>query len=90
MSVSRMLCGLVLCLFLLAPSAWADDAGKVVRLQGRAEAREDNAARPLAVGDPIRSGDVLRTGSGSRLLIQFTDGMELTLSDGAEMADQQA
>ena len=86
MSVSRILCSLVLGLFLLSPSAWADDAGKVVRLQGRAEAREGSIARSLAVGAPIRSGDVLRTGAASRLLIQFTDGMELTLSDGAEMA----
>jgi hypothetical protein len=87
MSVSRVLCGLMALGFLfLSPAVRADDAGKVIRLQGGAEAREGRATRPLAAGDPIRSGDVLRTGPGSRLQVRFTDGMELTLSDGAEMA----
>lgn len=71
---------------LLAPSADAAEAGKVVRLQGGAEAREGTASRALAVGDPIRAGESLRTGPGSRLLVRFSDGMELSLSDGAEMA----
>ncbi|BAE52375.1 FecR domain-containing protein [Paramagnetospirillum magneticum] len=63
----------------------AEPAGRVIRLQGSAEARIGVQSRPLAVGDPIRSGESLRTGSGARLLVQFSDGMELILSDGAEM-----
>ncbi|WP_152426905.1 FecR family protein [Paramagnetospirillum caucaseum] len=86
MPVPHMLLALVLGLILLAPGAGAQEVGKVVRLQGSAEAREAAAARPLAVGDPIRRGESLRTGPGARLLVQFIDGMELTLSDGAEMA----
>lgn len=85
MAVPRMLAALVLGLILLAGGAVADDAAKVIRLQGRAEAKDAAASRPLTVGDPVRQGDTLRTGSDSRLLVRFSDGMELTLSDGAEM-----
>lgn len=74
-------------LILLWPAAWAaEPAGKVIRLQGSAEARLGAAIRPLAAGDPVSAGETLRTGPGSRLLVQFADGMELTLGDGAEMA----
>jgi len=78
---------LVLGLFLPAPGIRAaEPAGKVVRLQGNAEARLGTASRPLAAGDPVRAEETLATGPGSRLLVLFADGMELTLSDGAEMA----
>ena len=86
MPVRNMLFALLLGLILLAPGVRAaEPAGKVVRLQGGAEARRDDASRVLAAGDPVRAGETLRTGPGSRLLVLFADGMELTLSDGAEM-----
>ncbi|ARJ67160.1 hypothetical protein WV31_16540 [Magnetospirillum sp. ME-1] len=85
MAVPRILLALLLGLGLLAGEGRAEDAAKVIRLQGAAQARDGAASRPLAVGDPVRSGETLRTGPGSRLLVQFSDGMELTLSDGAEM-----
>jgi hypothetical protein len=67
-------------------AARAETAAKVVRLQGSAQAVAGAKARDLAPGDPVNAGERLRTGPGSRLLVQFSDGMELTLSDGAEMA----
>lgn len=85
MAVSRMLIALFLGLILLAGETRAEDAGRVIRLRGAAQARDGAVSRPLAAGDPVRSGETLRTGPGSRLLVQFSDGMELTLSDGAEM-----
>lgn len=73
-------------LLLGAGAAWAEPDARVIRLQGTAEARQAAAAaRPLAAGDPVSAGETLRTGPGSRLLLLFRDGMELTLSDGAEM-----
>lgn len=63
----------------------AEPAARVIRLQGSAEARQPAASRPLAVGDPVNAGETLRTGPGARLLVLFRDGMELTLSDGAEL-----
>lgn len=87
MPVRNALFALALGLILLWPAAWAaEPAGKVVRLQGSAEARQGAAIRPLAAGDPVSAGETLRTGPGSRLLVQFADGMELTLGGGAEMA----
>jgi hypothetical protein len=85
MTVPQKLCVLFLGLFLFAFEVRAEDAGRVVRLQGSAEARIGAATRPLAAGDPVRRGETLRTGPQSRLLVLFSDGMELTLSDGAEM-----
>ncbi len=72
-------------LLVLSCASWAADQANVLRLQGRAEVIEAGGRRGLAVGDPVRAGDRLRTGESSRLLIRFSDGMELTLSDGAEM-----
>jgi len=87
MPVRRALVTLILGGILLASGALAaEPAGKVVRLQGSAEARDGTHSRPLAAGDPIRTGESLRTGPDARLLVQFSDGMELSLSDGAEMA----
>ncbi|TAN56013.1 MAG: hypothetical protein EPN20_19485 [Magnetospirillum sp.] len=60
-------------------------AGTVTRLQGTATVAEAAGSRILAAGDPVRRGDRLRTGPGSRLQVRFLDGMDLTLSDGAEM-----
>jgi hypothetical protein len=85
MPVPQKLFVLFLGLLLFAFGARAEDAGRVVRLQGSAEARIGAAIRLLAAGDPVREGETLRTGPNSRLLVLFSDGMELTLSDGAEM-----
>ena len=60
-------------------------AATVTRLQGSAHAVEAAGSRILAAGDPVRRGDRLRTGAGSRLQLRFSDGMELILGDGAEM-----
>lgn len=86
MVVSQKMFVAVLGLLLIAFGARAEDAGRVVRLQGSADARIGAATRALAVGDPVRGGESLRTGLNSRLLVLFSDGMELSLSDGAEMA----
>ncbi|KIL99290.1 hypothetical protein CCC_03508 [Paramagnetospirillum magnetotacticum MS-1] len=85
MPVRHVLIAALLSLAILVPQVRAEDAGKVVRLQGRAEASDGRASRSLAVGDPVRVAESLRTGPGSRLLVHFDDGMELTLSDGAEI-----
>lgn len=57
----------------------------VTRLQGAAQAMETAGSRILAAGDPVHHGDHLRTGAASRLQLRFTDGMELTLGENAEM-----
>lgn len=86
MTATRMLLAVLVALVLAGGSARAAEAGKVVRLQGSAQAVDAGHTRTLSPGDPVNAGDSLRTGPGSRLLVLFSDGMELTLSDGAEMA----
>ena len=76
---------LVLTLLAWPLAALAEETATVTRLQGGAQAVEAAGVRVLAVGDPVRPGERLRTGPGSRLRLRFVDGMELTLSDGAEM-----
>ncbi len=84
----------VILILLLAGLAWSPafaqdsapaNAATVTRLQGSAQAVEAAGSRILAAGDPVHRGDRLRTGPASRLQLRFADGMELTLSDGAEM-----
>lgn len=86
MTVPRLL-AVLLAALLSAPAAAADaPAALVLRVQGEASAVESGGTRRLTVGDPVRAGDTLRTGSDSRLELRFADGMDLILSDGAEMA----
>ena len=66
-------------------SAIAEPAATIMRIQGQGQAVEAAGARILSVGDPIRRGDHLRTGPGGRLWLRFSDGMELTLGESAEM-----
>lgn len=76
---------LLLVLIGLPLTAWAENAAMVTRIQGKAVAMDAAGSRPLAAGDPIRRGDRLTTGTDARLQVRFADGMELTLSDAAEM-----
>ncbi|OAN54092.1 hypothetical protein A6A04_12680 [Paramagnetospirillum marisnigri] len=66
-------------------AARAEAAALITRLQGMVQAVEARGSRSLAVGDPVNSGDRLRTGPGARLELRFADGMDLTLGEGAEL-----
>jgi hypothetical protein len=81
MAARRLILILPILLALWAPSARAMDAAMVLRLQGEAWAD----ARPLAVGDPLRVGELLKTGPGARLEVRFADGMDLVLGEAAGM-----
>jgi ferric-dicitrate binding protein FerR (iron transport regulator) len=76
---------LLLAIIAGCPPARAESTATVMRLQGQAQAVEAAGARILAPGDPVQLGDQLRTGPGARLWLRFSDGMELTLGEKAEM-----
>ena len=78
--------GLLIGLLGFAAVAAAEPVATVIRVQGSVQARDQSGSRVLAAGDPVQLGDRLSTGSRARLEVHFQDGMELTLSDGAEMA----
>ena len=55
--------------------------GKVVRLQAAAVAMQNAMPRILEVGSEILLGDVISTGPDARILIELSDGGELTLGE---------
>lgn len=74
-SMRNWILGGLLALFALAPASAQDAAAKVVMLTGQATAvGDDGAVRPLAKDDSVYSGDVLNSGPGSYLNLQFSDG----------------
>jgi len=68
-------------LLILGPTtAFADQVGHVLRLQGQAAAN----GRSLAAGSALSLGERLTTGPNARLLAELNDGTELTLGANAE------
>ncbi len=55
--------------------------GGVSRIQSEAVAEQGGRNRTLVQGGPVYEGDVLRTGAGARLEMQFLDGTILTMSE---------
>lgn len=67
--------GGLLALFALAPAAAQDAAAKVVMLTGQATAvGGDGTVRMLAKDESVFSGDVINSGPGSYINLQFADG----------------
>lgn len=76
--------GLVLAVATWAAPAMAQTA-TVLRVQGEAVALAQAGSRPLAVGDPVRAGERLKTGPAARLELRFADGMDVILGAEAEL-----
>ena len=72
---------------ILSPGLWAaQPAGRVTALEGHADVTRGHApARPLALHDPLFTGDVLRTKSASRLEVELRDGSRLTLDENTRL-----
>jgi len=59
--------------------------GYVVELSGQAEVRSvDGIIRVLSVGDQTNEGDVLTTGVGTEIVIEFFNGAEPEWEPAAE------
>ena len=60
--------------------------GYVADLKGDAQVRGvDGVIRVLGIGDPIHEGDLLTTGIGTRIQLEFYDGNKLQLGENTEM-----
>ena len=69
-----------------APSAAAQEIGRVATVQGGAVAVRNGVAVTLNVGDAVLKGDVVQTqGGGSTLGLIFADGTAFNLSANARM-----
>jgi hypothetical protein len=66
-------------------AAEASDTGRISRINGAATASRGNASLTLAEGTAIKVGDVISTGSESRLEITFADGSKMILGANAKL-----
>jgi hypothetical protein len=69
----------------LATPALAEDAGKVVSLEGTVEIGRAGAFTRADVGSAVQSGDTIRTGNPGRARILFIDDSVLNLADGTTL-----
>ncbi len=80
---------ILLCLAVLVFPALAAQAapsegalsGSVTKLQGPATLETQGASRAVALGEPVRVGDILRTGAKARLELTMIDGSGIILSE---------
>ncbi len=64
----------------------AKTIGYVAELLGEAQVRgTDDIIRVLSLGDQIQEGDVLTTGIGTQILLEFFDGNKLQLGENSEV-----
>ncbi|MBU6234572.1 MAG: FecR domain-containing protein [Alphaproteobacteria bacterium] len=71
-----------------APVARADEdvIGTVLEVEGTANVIANGVKSPITVNMPVHTGDLLTTGSESRLYIMLLDSTELTLSENGNLS----
>jgi hypothetical protein len=69
----------------IAVPAYAQDAGKVVSLEGTVEIGRAGAFAAADVGSPVRGGDTIRTGNPGRARVLFADDSVLNLADNTTL-----
>ena len=69
----------------VATPVFAQDAGKVVSLEGTVEIGRAGTFTPAEVASAVRSGDTIRTGNPGRVRILFADDSVLNLGDNTTL-----
>jgi hypothetical protein len=59
--------------------------GKVAQIKGKVTVLRNGVPTPLNVNDPINANDILQTAADGKLLAQFNDGTQITLSPNASL-----
>ncbi|MEQ8227176.1 MAG: FecR domain-containing protein [Rhodospirillales bacterium] len=72
-------------LLICLPAMAQQPAGTIERQKGDASRSLSGSTASLSEGAAVFSGDTVKTGAGSRLVIRFSDGSSLTLGEKAEM-----
>ena len=72
-------------LALAAVPAFADDAGKIVSMEGTVEIGRRGAFTLATIGGAIVSGDTIRTGTPGRARVLFVDDSVLNLGDATTL-----
>ncbi|HRD50387.1 MAG: tetratricopeptide repeat protein [Candidatus Competibacter sp.] len=82
-------CLLFLIALLPIGSARAQQAGEVVSVQGTADVLRDGRWQPIQSGESLITGDVVRTGAGSRVAIQLISGTQIKLNAHTQLEFKQ-
>lgn len=72
-----------------ATAAWADDAGKVVSLEGTVEIGRGGTFTATTTGGVVQTGDTIRTGKPGRARILFIDESVLNIGDNSTLVIDQ-
>ncbi len=81
-----------LCLFailLIARSATAQEAGRIVSIVGKAEVVRTGQSQPAKVGQGLLPGDMIRTGRGSRIAILLADESQIKVNANSTLEIKQ-
>ena len=83
-------CALIIA-FATPQSAWADSAtqsaiARIERIQGDVHLLSTKPAQKAVIGMPVGPTDRVRTGTGARAMLVFTDGTRMIIGENAEVA----
>ena len=79
---------LIAALLPLTP-ALAQDAGQIVSVLGTAEVLREGRWQPLSAEQTLAPGDTVRTGAGSRMAIQLSNGAQIKLNANSRLEFKQ-
>jgi tetratricopeptide (TPR) repeat protein len=80
----QVLCSVLLLLVVVGPVT-AQEAGRVVSLQGTVEVLRAGQWQPVSRGKALSPGEVVRTGPGSRVAIQLADESQLKINANSQL-----
>ena len=72
-------------LLIAAAPVSAQMAGEMVSVLGKAEVMRDGQWQELNAGETLKAGEVVQTGEGSRIAIQFADGPQIKLNANSRL-----
>ena len=70
-------------------AALAQDAGQIVSVLGTAEVLREGCWQPLSAEQTLTPGDTVRTGEGSRMAIQLSNGAQIKLNANSRLEFKQ-
>ncbi|HNX91420.1 MAG TPA: FecR domain-containing protein, partial [Candidatus Omnitrophota bacterium] len=88
MKMIKKAVGLILAMLLaFPPNVIAETVGTISYIEGRVDrlAKDGKSYLPVAAGEQVSTGDVLRTKSSSKAEITFTDKSVVRMSDGTQI-----
>lgn len=77
---------LAACLFSAGSAVWAQEAGTIARLSGKATVTTaDNATREAKANEAVSTGDLIATAAGGEVLIRFKDNSTMIVRSDSKV-----